>query len=155
MQFNPRFVRIITAFFLLVACSMPMASAQYFRTGEVRCVTNDARLVTLASTYTATNTTDAQLYAERNALENRLFNGIAGCYDQPVITKEADSMQEHPAFYEWLIMKRDYELFITDRKLDTLSKKKKQVKIMETITFDVPALRKEMERQGVIKKLGF
>lgn len=155
MLFIPRFALIFTCVFFLVICTVPFVSAQFFRTGEVRCVTNDARLVTLASTYTATNATDAQLYAERNALENLLFKGIAGCYDQPVMTKEAESMQAHPAFYDWLIMKREYERFITDRKLEIISKKKKQVKIMETITFDVPALRKEMERQGVIKKLGF
>ena len=121
----------------------------------MKCVTNDARLVTVASTYSAMNATDAQLYAERNAVENLLFKGIAGCYEQPLVTKEAESMQAHAAFYDWLITKREYERFITDRKLEVNSKKKKQVNITETITFDVPALRKEMERQGVIKKLGF
>ena len=155
MQIMPRFTRNIPLVFFVATISMPMASAQYFRTGEVKCVTNDARLVTVASTYSAINATDAQLYAERNAIENLLFKGIAGCYEQPVVAKEAESMQAHAAFYDWLIMKREYERFITDRKLEVNSKKKKHVNITETITFDVPALRKEMERQGVIKKLGF
>lgn len=147
--------RNIMGTFLLMAISMPGAMAQFFRTGEVTCVHNDARLVTVASTYTAKSLKDAQMFAERNALENLLFKGIAGCYDQPLITNEAASMQAHAAFYDWLIMKREYERFITERSVVTNSKRKKIYHITETITFDVQALRKEMEKQGVTKKLGF
>jgi hypothetical protein len=150
-----RLARMIVSVFIVMIISLPGARAQYFRTGEVKCVSNDARLVTVASTYTAKSLADAQVFAERNALENLLFKGIAGCYDKPIVAKEAESMQAHAAFYDWLITKREYERFITERTVVTNSKKKKIYNITETITFDVQALRKEMEQQGVTKKFGF
>jgi hypothetical protein len=58
-------------------------------------------------------------------------------------------------FYDWLVTQREYERFITERSVSSTSAGKNGVSVDETITFDVPALRKEMEKQGVIKKFGY
>ena len=145
---------IVSGFlFLSISCSTPKEYT-YFRTGEVRCVENDSRLVTVTSLHHGNSGEQAQMFAERNALENLLFKGIAGCYDVPIVADEQASMQAHKGFYDWLITGREYERYITDRTANPASSSKDLVTINMTITFDVPALRKEMEKQGVIKKFG-
>ncbi len=136
-----------------LSCSTPQ-SLTYYRTGEVTCVRNDSRLVTVTSLHHGSDVTQAQLYAERNALENLLFRGIPGCYDVPIVNDEAASMKSHAGFYEWLIQSREYERYITERTLNTSGVSKGPVTVSMDITFDVSALRKEMESQGVIKKFG-
>ena len=146
---------LLTSMLAFFSCATPPPSYPYFRTGEVICVKNDARLVTLSSIYHAGNAVEAQKYAERNVIENLLFKGIAGCYDVPLIPDEQKSIQEHKAFYDWLVTQREYERFVTDRTMSSTSAGKNGVSVTETITIDVPALRKEMEKQGVVKKFGF
>jgi hypothetical protein len=139
--------------FLVTSCSTPKEYT-YFRTGEVLCVENDSRLVTVSSLHHGSSAAQAQMFAERNALENLLFKGIAGCYEVPIVADEQASIQTHKAFYDWLITGREYERYITDRTANPTSSSGGLVTINMTITFDVQALRKEMERQGVIKKFG-
>ena len=139
--------------FLSTSCSTPKEYT-YFRTGEVQCVGNDSRLVTVSSQHHGSSGEQAQMFAERNALENLLFKGIAGCYEVPIVPDEQVSMRTHSAFYEWLITGREYERYITDRTAVQASSSGGLVTINMKITFDVPALRKEMEKQGVIKKFG-
>ena len=141
------------SFFALVSCSTP-PTYNYFRTGEVTCVKNDARLVTVTSTYNAGTVSQAQLFAERNAIENLLFKGIHNCYEVPIVEDESVSISSHKSFYDWLIHQKEYERYITDRALESSKSSKDVVFVRETITFDVLALRKEMEKQGVIKKFG-
>ena len=93
------------------------------------------------------------MFAERNAIENLLFRGIPGCYDKPVVDNESKFRGDHEAFYNWLVMDREYERFITNRTAD-FAESGDTVKASMKITFDVPALRKEMEERGVIKKFG-
>ena len=145
---------IVSGFLLLsTACSTPKEYT-YSRTGEVMCVENDSRLVTVTSLHHGSSSDQAQMFAERNALENLLFKGIAGCYEVPIVADEQASMQTHKAFYDWLITGREYERYITDRTAKLASSTGGLVTIDMTITFDVQALRKEMEKQGVIKKFG-
>ncbi len=145
---------IVSGFlFLSTSCSTPKEYT-YFRTGEVKCVENDSRLVTVSSLHHGSSGAQAQMFAERNALENLLFKGIAGCYEVPIVADEQASMQTHKAFYDWLITGREYERYITDRTANPASSSGGLVTINMTITFDVQALRKEMEKQGVIKKFG-
>src|SRR5688572_27934991 len=121
--------------FFSIACSTPKEYT-YFRTGEVRCVENDSRLVTVTSLHHGTTGDQAQMFAERNALENLLFKGVAGCYDVPIVADEQASMKTHKAFYDWLITKREYERYITDRTANPASSSKDLVTINMTITFD-------------------
>ena len=136
-----------------LSCSAPKEMT-YFRTGEVNCVENDNRLVTVSSLHHGSSGAQAQMFAERNALENLLFRGIPGCYDVPIVSDEQASMRDHSSFYAWLIDAREYERFITDRGANQSAASGGIVTIDMTITFDVQALRKEMEKQGVIKKFG-
>jgi len=136
-----------------ISCSTPKEYT-YFRTGEVLCVGNDSRQVTVSSLHHGGSGDQAQMFAERNALENLLFKGIAGCYEVPIVSDEQASMRDHSAFYNWLINGREYERYITERTANQTSSSGGLVTINMTITFDVQALRKEMEKQGVIKKFG-
>lgn len=135
-----------------ISCSAPK-QFHYFRTGEVTCVSNNSRLVTVASIYQAGTSQQAQLFAERNAVENLLFKGVSGCYDVPLVDNETKSREMHPAFYQWLIENREYERFLTEKTSDFHTSGETTRATMH-LTFDVPALRKEMENQGVIKKFG-
>ena len=137
----------------LGACSSPK-QFQYFRTGEVTCVSHDSRLVKVSSIYTAGSSEQAQLYAERNAVENLLFRGIPGCYDVPIVADETKSLQSHDSFYDWLIDDREYERYITEKTADVSAPSGGSTRVTMNLTFDVPALRKEMENRGVIKKFG-
>lgn len=140
-------------FFLGTSCSTPKEYT-YFRTGEVQCVENDSRLVTVTSLHHGGSGEQAQIFAERNALENLLFRGVPGCYDVPIVPDEQISLRTHSAFYDWLITGREYERYITNRTAVQASNSGQHVTVNMTLTFDVPALRKEMEKQGVIKKFG-
>jgi hypothetical protein len=151
-------LRFSIIFMTVISC-LSMTAAQgttpFFRTGEVKCVANDARLVTVKSMYTASTVADAQRWAERNAVENLLFKGVAGCYDVPLVADEASSFQQHQVFYDWLIVQREFDRFVTDRSVQSKKLKKKSYWVEETMTFDMVALRTELEKKGIIKKFGF
>jgi hypothetical protein len=119
----------------------------------VTCIANDSRLVTVQSLYTAGTNQQAQVFAERNATENLLFKGVAGCYEKPIVEDEAKFRSEHGAFYQWLVVDREYERYITEKAGD-FTNTGDAVRASMRLTFDVPALRKEMEQRGVIKKFG-
>lgn len=150
-----KFIIKITCFLgiSLAACSAPK-QFQYFRTGEVTCITHDSRLVKVSSIYAAGSAEQAQLFAERNAVENLLFRGIPGCYDVPIVADETASLKSHDSFYDWLIDDQEYERYMTEKTADVSAPSGGSTRVNMKITFDVPALRKEMENRGVIKKFG-
>jgi hypothetical protein len=136
------------------ACSTPPQTVdQYYRNGEVNCVQADDRIVTVQSEYTASSALKAEEFAVVNALENLLFKGVHNCRERALVNDESEWKREHSDYLDWLVERGEYARFVTERnKVAEIGNTSKSVTMH--ISFDLDALRKDMEQKGVLRKFG-
>ncbi len=151
----------LISIFVFVSCtSGKKASEQkpeyeYQRSGMVNLSKQHNGLLSVKSVQTAENVNKAVAFAEMNALENILFRGIPGSLqDDPVISNEKEARAKSKEILNELIFKEAYRTFMTDSQLIERQEGKNAVTVTQEVTFDIPALRKYLEQNGVIRKFG-
>lgn len=156
MRLRGRYISVLAmgSFFLLLFSCGTTNKVSYQRTGEVQYVSSDTGTITVDSKGYASDLSTAVYYAERNALENILFKGIPGSNQrQPLIPNENKSWESHAAVLNKLLSE-DYPKYIMNSETLNVSNSG-AVSLQRTITFDINALRKYLEIEGVIRKFGF
>ncbi|MEZ5030941.1 MAG: hypothetical protein R2787_06060 [Saprospiraceae bacterium] len=94
-------------------------------------------------------------YAERNALENILFRGIPGSpQESPLVPDEQAARQSHGEMLTKMTAGGNYQQFVIQSYVDHVETSPQGAHIDQTVTFDLNALRKHLEREGVIRKFG-
>jgi len=128
---------------------------EYQRSGMVNLSRQQNGLLSVNSVQTAENVNKAVSFAEVNALENILFRGIPGSLQaDPVISNEKEAMAKSKQALNELILNEGYRTFMTDSRLTERQDSKGAVTVTQEVTFDIPALRKYLEQNGVIRKFG-
>jgi len=147
--------------FIILSCSTAKKPAEqavsyeYQRSGMVNLSGQQNGLLTVKSVQTAENINKAVVFAEINALENILFRGIPGSFQaDPVISNEKEAMAKSKKVLEDLIFNEGYRTFMTDSQLAERQDSKGAVTVTQQVTFDIPALRKHLEQNRVIRKFG-
>jgi hypothetical protein len=131
-------------------------SFDYARSGKVIFLGNSKGLVTVSSEQTAESLSKAISFAEVNALENLLFKGVSSSpQENPMISDEVLAQKESPMVLKGLIFENGYKVFLTESQILQSFKDKGEVTVVQKVTFDIPALRKFLEKNEVIKKFGF
>lgn len=124
----------------------------YLRNGETECVEHDGRLVYLASNQVGNSYQQAVFFAEKNALENLLFKGIANCIqEKPMVTKFSDETDD---FFYRFFDNADYVQFVVKSENLYRSKKKKVWTVKQLVQIDQTALRKYLIDKDIIKPFG-
>lgn len=145
-------------FFSSCAKTVPTATQQsridYVRNGKVNFITSSKGLFTVSSENTAETMNQAVYFAEINALENILFRGIQGSsQENPMISDEMTAKRENPAALRSLISENGYHIFVTES--EVIEKfKGSPITVIQRVTFDIPALRKYLEKNNIIRKFG-
>lgn len=128
---------------------------EYQRSGMVNFSRQQNGLLSVSSVQTAENVNKAVSFAEINALENILFRGIPGSLQaDPVISNEKEAQVKSRQILDKLIFKEGYRTFMTDSQLIERQEDKNAVTVTQQVTFDIPALRKYLEQNQVIRKFG-
>lgn len=128
---------------------------EYQRSGMVNLSSQQNGLLSVNSVQTAENVNKAVNFAEINALENILFRGVPGSFQaDPVISNEKDAVTKSKAVLNELIFREGYRVFMTDSRLTDRQDDKSAVTVTQQVTFDIPALRKYLEENRVIRKFG-
>ncbi|MBX2951605.1 MAG: hypothetical protein KF870_03805 [Leadbetterella sp.] len=126
---------------------------EYQRSGMVNLSRQQNGLLSVNSIQTAEDVNKAVSFAEINALENILFRGIPGSLQaDPIISNEKEAMTKQALTK--LIFNEGYRIFMTDSRLIERQDSKNAVTVTQEVTFDIPALRKHLEQNGVIRKFG-
>ncbi len=138
----------------LSSCS-PRMNIPYTRTGEVEMVESDASTLTVTTVGYARTSGQAIVFAEQNALENILFRGIPGSIQEnPMIQDEEMAFRSHGPVLEDLIQGEKYRQFVIQSYTDDEQKGSKGIRVDRVVKFDIGALRKYLERNGVVRKFG-
>lgn len=145
---------VICTILMFVSCT-PKAYIPFDRTGEVTSTAGDKSTITLVSTGYASDANTANLYAERNALENLLFKGIPGSVlENPMIPDEQKAKMNHGQALENLIIRGGYVQFVIEGYADNTIQQKSGVLVKKVIKFDYNALRKHLEKENIIRGFG-
>lgn len=157
-----KFLHLILAcssFIILESCSQKVSTQQqntynYARSGKVKYMTANKGLLSVSSESTAENMSKAVDFAEINALENILFKGVQGStQESPLIPDEVTAFKENPMILKGLIFDHGYKIFLVES--DVLeSFKGNGTTVIQKVTFDIPALRKFLEKNNIIRKFG-
>ncbi len=127
----------------------------FSRTGEVEVLQSDPSTITVVSSAYAETKARAVVYAERNALENILFRGIPGSsQESPMVADEQTAQSNHSQALQRLIQDGLYQQFVIQSYVDQSSPAGKGVAVDQIVKFDLHALRKHLEKEGVIRKFG-
>lgn len=155
-------MRKISLILTLVLVSFSYCSAQrkktdkkvipiaYTRSGNVEFDNYNKGLLSVTTKQGAENLEKAIYYSEINALENILFKGIPGSPQEHPLIKE----EKREPFLDKLIFDRDYEKFLTNSEVLETYKSEKMISVRQRVTFDIEALRKELEKNNIIRKFG-
>lgn len=146
------------AYFLLlifiVSCT-PAKKIQFTRTGEVECEDYTPSVITLKSTARASDMSSAVYFAERNAMENLFFKGIPDCnLRTPLVENETAFMSKYAKQYDQF-MNADYVKYIVKSSTISNNTQKGVSAIIQSVTIDLSALRRDLENKGLIRKFGF
>lgn len=98
----------------------------------------------------------AQLDAEKAALEEVLFRGIAGTqFSMPLVPNESASRAEHADFYTRFLDQQGFRAFVSKTQaVQGLTKFKGGKKLETRLLVDMNGLRKHLEDNNVIRKFG-
>ncbi|MES2797343.1 MAG: hypothetical protein V4683_15325 [Bacteroidota bacterium] len=129
-------------------------SVDYYRNGKVNYISSNKGLLTLSSENVGENINKAAHFAEINALENILFKGIQGSsQEDPIISDEISAFRENNLALKSLIFENEYKLYLTES-LVLETYKGNPMTVVQKVTFDIPALRKYLEKNNIIRKFG-
>lgn len=136
------------------ATAPQQSSINYSRNGKVNFISSNKGLLSVSSENTAERINKAVNFAEINALENILFKGIQGSIQEnPLIADEVTAFKENPLVLKGLIFENGYKIFVTESEvIETF--KGNSITVIQKVTFDIPALRKFLEKNNIIRKFG-
>jgi hypothetical protein len=148
-------MRILFATLLTLWLSVSFAQKNaipYSRNGMVEFVSGDKNTLTVTTQSFADKEAIAFAYAERNALENILFRGIPKSnQENPMV---ADEDKARSSSLDRLI-NQDYKKYLISSFLVEKHKQKKVHYVTLEVKFDINALRKYLEDNGIVRKFGF
>ena len=115
-------------------------------------------LINLRSVGYGNTEEDAKYDAMRRAVDMVLFQGIAD-HDSPVkdglISNPERAKETHKSFFKNFYGQREYMSFIPNSVLVSSGKKAKGIKpVTVNMSVNVRALRKRLEREGIVRKFG-
>lgn len=143
-------------YLLIILCiiySTITLSAQY----NVDCIESDGQTMTFRVTGYGKNAKVATQDAEINVIKALMFSGIPNTQQSIPMVKESESItiKNHKAFMKDFL-ETGYKQVITRsviiRKFGKDQNKQKSIDL--NVTVNVPALRNELQRGGVIRKFG-
>jgi hypothetical protein len=150
---------LVVCLIIATSCSRKSTPTQqynidYSRNGKVNFISANKGLLSISSESTAERLQKAINFAEINALENILFKGIQGStQENPLIADEVTAIKENPLVLKGLIFENGYKIFVTESEvLETF--KGNPTTVIQRVTFDIPALRKFLEKNNIIRKFG-
>lgn len=132
----------------------------YPLTAEVTFISSTSPgLVTIESIGYGANENLAEINAYTSAFRNILFKGLPDFLPlkRPLVDNEENAKANHPAYFNFFFEERGYMQFVTKQNSITHlgkadDKKNKSVKRSFVVNFE--SLRKDLEKNGVIKKFG-
>lgn len=157
--FGPVMLSLVFSVFLAARVgycqSRQNISYVYKRSAAVNFIQQEKGILTVSSTQTAENVGKAIYFAEMNALENILYRGIPGSMQrEPLISNEKEANQKHFNFLNQLLEGEDYHSFMTASLLDERTGNRGKFTVTQWVSFDIEALRKHLEKNGIIRKFG-
>ncbi|MEM6361459.1 MAG: hypothetical protein AAGA64_04515 [Bacteroidota bacterium] len=156
-----RILVVLTVAFLIAACG---TTKQTVTNVTLRAPSrNDSQiinnsLINLRSVGYGNTEEDAKYDAMRRAVDMVLFQGIAD-HDSPVkdglISNPERAKETHKSFFKNFYGQREYMSFIPNSVLVSSGKKAKGIKpVTVNMSVNVRALRKRLEREGIVRKFG-
>ncbi len=129
-------------------------SFEYVRTGKVNVIYSDKGLLTVKSEGVAENLSKAIYFAEINALENILYRGIpSSTQESPLISDELDAYKKNQLVLDNLVFRNGYKNYLTSSEIIERNDGA-GIYVIQKVTFDIPALRKYLENNNIIRKFG-
>ena len=140
---------------LFISCASKKTFIPYQRTGEVVYVAQDVPgTMTVRSNAFASSAADAVYYAERNALENIFYKGIPGSPQATPMISDDKAVYKYRDFFSRFFNNGEYRKYITESVPVYQNKTRSGFYITQEITIDIGALRKALEKEGIIRKFG-
>lgn len=147
----------ILSILTLLCCSA--CSRQTHPVQSVGVIAEQDGTVMIRSTGYGKNKGDAISSAERNAIELLLFRGIPGSQQALPLVSIDESMAKsrHKRYFEELLIEERLKTFILSSVPVSNFVKSDQAKrnITVDVRINLPALRSDLETQGIIRKFGY
>ena len=134
---------------MLVGCK----SAKFPSTGETTYYAQNKDILIVNSVGYGYKIEDAKTYAQKQALNNLIYNGVANSnYKNPMVDyQQIDKIKPNLDKY----INTNYLQFIQNTSLISNTKNKKVYTQLYRIEINTLSLRDAMEREGFVRKFGF
>lgn len=142
---------------LFAACLLTACNSPKTMTGEVNfaAASEPGTLLVHAAGYGSTQQ-EALINAEQNAFNNLIFKGIPGSqYRLPMVGNDAGIRKTHEKYFQNLIDQKGYKAFMMSSEPGSFKARKGAKNLLATVKINVDALRRDMEQQNVLRKLGY
>lgn len=146
---------------MLICCFLITASCKTtYSTSEVTYLANpEAGIISLSAIGYGLTQREAEQETYVTAFNTIFFKGVPG-FDAlrlPMIEDESKARRERASFFDKFYGEKGYLQFVTEQ--DNASKTGKadrgKIRVQRTIAINYEALRRHLEREGVIRKFGF
>lgn len=138
------------------ALAQPFAHAVHAATIDDPSLSAPVGMIWVQSTGFGKKEAEAQLDAEKAAMETVVFQGVPGTqFSMPLVADESGSRKEHVDFYAGFFEQQGFRAFVSKtQKVSGLTKIKGGKKLETRLLVDMNGLRKHLEDNHVIKKFG-
>ena len=143
--------------FVFISSCSTVEKVDLPKRGDITFVKEGDGTSTVKSVASAGSYEDAVKEAEIYVLEQIFFRGLASSQQRmPMIsTNESMEKSKNKVYFEDLFLKNRYKSFITESKSISSVKYSSGVQVEMLITVDHKSLRRDLESNGVIRKLGY
>jgi hypothetical protein len=152
-------MKYISLFCWILAVSLMACNSPKTITGEVSYAgSKEPGTISLSVAGYGRTKKEAIENAERNAFYNLLFKGIPGSqYALPMVPGGADAQPKHKKYFDNLLEQKGYKLFMmsSDLQSDFQPIKRASENVMNLVKIDVTSLRRDLESNQIIRKLGY
>jgi hypothetical protein len=141
---------------LLVSCTT-VEKVSFPKRGDITFVSEKDGTSTVRSVASAGSYDEAVKEAEIYVLDQIFFRGLATSQQRiPMIsTNESAEKNKYKSYFDELYDKNRYKSFVTESKIIGSVKYGQGVQVEMLITVDNRSLRRDLESNGVIRKLGY
>ena len=143
---------------LIIILSISSCTKKPIQTAEVNLINTAEGTITLRSIGYGKTEKDAFVHAEKQAFEIILFRGIPRSQvENPLIENEGEARSKHAAYLDNFFTEQMYKTFIMSSYTTTAFGKDKLHggRIALDIKINLFSLRKELEKNNLIRKFGF
>lgn len=153
-------MKILSSLFIVILMLSSCATVEKVdlpKRGDITFVSESDGTTTVKSVAAAESYDAAVKEAEVYAIEQIFFRGLANSQQRmPMIgTGESSEKSKHKAFFDDLFGKNRYKSFVTETKTIGSVKYGSGVQVEMLVTVDHRSLRRDLESNGVIRKLGY